>query len=82
MQLAAGISSPPVQFSSSSWKLPESPPATMPMKKPAGMLPELVIVIVCVALVAPTVRAPKSAGFGVASMTARPPSPLSAAVKP
>jgi hypothetical protein len=52
----------------------------MPMKKPAGMLPELVMVIVRASLVAPTVRAPNSAGFGVASMIARPPVPLSAAV--
>ncbi len=82
VQLADGISSVPVQFSESSWKLAESPPATMPMKNPAGMLPELVSSIVWISLVVPTVVGPNWTGFGVASMTARPPSPLRSALKP
>ena len=36
VQLSPGISWAPLQLSSSSLKLPASPPATMPMKNPAG----------------------------------------------
>ena len=80
MQVAAGASSEPVQFSSRSWKLPTAPPEMTAMKTPPAMLPVLVTSISRVVPSEPTLATPKSVGLEAGAKIGRPPVPLRSAL--